>query len=93
MILTSERFKMIGEALFGPRGWHAVLAQMIGKDRTAVWRYATGDTNVPPDLRSKLAAICRTRGEALIRIARELDPTVVAQRPVASADTDTHKTS
>lgn len=74
MLITGRRFTAIGEALFGPKRWVALLGRMVGKDSSTIWRYATGDTPISPDMRIKLAGICRARGQALIRIADELDP-------------------
>jgi hypothetical protein len=74
VIITGRRFTQIGEALFGPKRWLGVLSQMVGKDSSTLWRYATGETPVSSDMRHKLADICRARGEALIRIADDLDP-------------------
>ncbi len=73
MIITGSRFTAIGEALFGPTKWFPVLAQMVGHDRTMVWRYATGKAPVPVDMKAKLAALCRAKSQALARIAGELD--------------------
>lgn len=74
MIITSQKFTQIGEALFGKTKWYAVLARMVDHDRTLIWQCATGKTNVSPTLRFKLATICRARGQALLRIADELSP-------------------
>jgi hypothetical protein len=74
VIITGRRFTQIGEALFGPKRWLGVLGQMVGKDHSTLWRYSTGETPVSADMRTKLADICRARGQALIRIADEIDP-------------------
>jgi hypothetical protein len=73
VIITCRRFTQIGEALFGPTKWYPVLAQMVGNDRTMVWRLATGKARVTPAMRSKLAILCRARGEALLRLADEIE--------------------
>jgi len=73
MIITGARLTAIGDALFGPRKWFPILAEMVGYDRTAIWRYATGKAPVPIDMKAKLAALCRAKSQALARIADELD--------------------
>lgn len=73
MIITGARFCQIGEALFG-RAWKSVFAEMLCINQRMVYRIADGETNVSPELRAKMAAICRARGEALQRIADQLDP-------------------
>lgn len=70
MMLTGERFGQIGEALFGPR-WKAVLAHMIDRDSRTVRYYIDGNT-IPVELIDKLEILCRSRGEALLRIADEI---------------------
>ena len=73
MIITGRRFTIIGEALFGATKWYPVLAQMTGFDRRQIWRCAIGKAKVPPELRAKLSAICRARGQALLRLADDID--------------------
>lgn len=73
MIITAARFCQIGEALFG-RAWKSVFAEMLCVNQRMVYRIVNGDANVSPEMRAKMAAVCRTRGEALLRIADQLDP-------------------
>lgn len=86
MIVTGEKFKTIGEALFGER-WVSAVAHALEKDQRTVRRYSDGEINVPRDVRKLLAIICQTRGAALVRLSIELDPSVSGVAPAITAAT------
>lgn len=72
MIPTARKFCQLGEALYGER-WKAVLARAMTVNHRVVKFYSTGDRSIPWELWKQLSVICRARGEALIRIADEID--------------------
>lgn len=45
-MMTPEKFERAGKILFGP-AWKPRLANALKIDVTSVWRYASGQINVP----------------------------------------------
>lgn len=45
--MSPEELKAAAIKLFGERGWSSALATHLGVDRTQVWRYINGKTDVP----------------------------------------------
>lgn len=77
MIVTKEKFVTIGMALFGAR-WKTDMALALELSVGTIHDYADGTTNVPRDVRKKIAILAYSRGSALERIAVELDQDVRA---------------
>lgn len=44
--MTSAEFERAGKKLFGKR-WGAPLARFLRKDPVTIWRYATGQLEIP----------------------------------------------
>lgn len=44
--MTGEQLKAAGIKLYGERGWTSALAEVLGYERTQIWRYVKND-NVP----------------------------------------------
>lgn len=44
--MTPAQLARVGKSLYGNR-WKAPLARALGKDVTTVWRYATGQLEIP----------------------------------------------
>lgn len=45
--MTGEKLKKLAVEMWGERGWTTALASALRVDRTQVWRYVNGQTNVP----------------------------------------------
>jgi hypothetical protein len=70
MLLTGDRFRRIGEAMYGPR-WIPIMADMFDRDDRMI-RYYCGERPVPAHLVEKLIADAECRIQALQRILDEL---------------------
>lgn len=85
MIITGPKFAIIGSSLFGKR-WKRQLSLALEKSERTLTDYAAGVTNVPRDVRKRLAVLCHTRGTTLVRIALELDPEVAKAAGMSAVD-------
>lgn len=68
---SKTKLRTVGEALYGTNWQTQLAAEMKVADRT-MRRWAAGDFEPPPGIWQELAAICRKRGEALVKLADSL---------------------
>lgn len=71
-VMTPARLAEIGDALFG-RQWQRPLARALGCSERKVRYLAAGEFPITSELALELALICHVRGEALLRLGRQLE--------------------
>lgn len=85
MILTGSKFAACCRALAGPR-WKTAVSPQLGKSVRTLTDYASGITNVPREVRKKLAVLLYAQGSAQVRLALELDPDVAKAAGKSAVD-------
>lgn len=68
---ASYRIITAGDALYGP-SWVNPLADGLGVDRRTINRWARGTSTPKPGVWVDLAALCRARAAALVKMADSL---------------------
>lgn len=61
--MTGQELKEAAIKLFGESGWVTALADALGVDRTQVWRYVNGRTDVPGPVNAAVRCWLRRFGE------------------------------
>lgn len=70
--LTSHTLRATGVALFGER-WQAPLAEMLGVAPRTMYRWASGQKEIPAGVWPELAEVCHQREKGLAGIIAYLE--------------------
>lgn len=72
IIVTADVFTQYGQLLAGPK-WKRWLSEKLQRTERMIHAYANDEQTVPPEVRERLAEICREQAALLLAAAAELE--------------------